>query len=83
MHHHDVRTTLTIDDDIAKLVEQEVRRSGASFKSTVNRLLSLGLMTSREKAETKPFVVTPFPLGIGNCDKISELLEELEGPYHR
>jgi hypothetical protein len=40
-------------------------------------------MASREKAETKPFVVTPFPLGIGNCDKISEFLEELEGPYHR
>jgi hypothetical protein len=78
-----VRTTLTIDDDIAVLVEQEQRRSGDSFKSTVNTLLRLGLMNSRQKAATKPFVVTPFPLGIGNCDKISELLEELEGPYHR
>jgi len=78
-----VRTTLTIDDDIARLVEQEQRRSGESFKAAVNRLLSLGLMNSREKAGAKPFVVTPFPLGIGNCDKISELLEELEGPYHR
>jgi hypothetical protein len=78
-----VRTTLTIDDDIAMLIEQEQRRSGASFKSTVNSLLSLGLMNSREKAVSKPFIVTPFPLGIGNCDKISELLEELEGPYHR
>jgi len=70
---------LTIDDDVAVLIEQEQRRSG----DTVNRLLSLGLMNSREKAGAKPFVVTPFPLGIGNCDKISELLEELEGPYHR
>jgi hypothetical protein len=78
-----VRTTLTIDDDIAVLVEQEQRRSGDSFKGTVNSLLRLGLMNSREKTATKPFVVTPFPLGIGNCDKISELLEELEGPYHR
>jgi hypothetical protein len=78
-----VRTTLTIDDDIAVLVEQEQRRSGESFKSTVNGLLRRGLMNAREKAAKKPFVVTPFPLGIGNCDKISELLEELEGPYHR
>ena len=78
-----MRTTLTIDDDIAVLVNQEMRRTGDSFKGTVNRLLRRGLMNSREKAVTKPFVVTPFPLGIGNCDKISELLEELEGPYHR
>ena len=78
-----MRTTLTIDDDIAVLVKQEVRRSGESLKGTVNRLLNLGLMNAEKKAVSKPFVVTPFPLGIGNCDKISELLEELEGPYHR
>jgi hypothetical protein len=78
-----VRTTLTIDDDIAVLVEQEQRRSGDSLKGTINRLLRHGLMNSKDQAAAKPFVVTPFPLGIGNCDKISELLEELEGPYHR
>ena len=78
-----MRTTLTIDDDLAVLIEQEQRRTGASLKSTVNRLLNLGLMNAEEKTASKPFVVTPFPLGIGNCDKISELLEELEGPYHR
>ncbi|MGA9071487.1 MAG: hypothetical protein WB424_14580 [Terracidiphilus sp.] len=78
-----MRTTLTIDDDIAALIEQERRRSGASFKGTVNSLLQRGLGNTQEKADSKPFVVTPFPLGIGNCDKISELLEELEGPYHR
>ena len=78
-----MRTTLTIDDDVAALVEHEVKRSGDSFKGTVNRLLRQGLMASREPAVATPFVVTPFPLGIGNCDKISELIEELEGPYHR
>ena len=78
-----MRTTLTIDDDIAVLIEQEQRRSGASFKSTVNSLLRHGLGNTQEKAVSKPFVVTSFPLGIGNCDKISELLEDLEGPYHR
>lgn len=78
-----MRTTLTIDDDIARLVELEQKRTGDSFKGTVNRLITLGLMNAGEKAERKPFVVTPFPLGIGNCDSISELLEELEGPYHR
>jgi hypothetical protein len=81
-----VRTTLTLDDDIAMLVEQEVRQSGDSFKATVNRLLSLGLMNAREKADAKPFEVTPFPLGLRpglSYDSIPDLLEEIEGPYHR
>jgi hypothetical protein len=81
-----VRTTLTIDDDIARLVEDEVRRSGDTFKGTVNRLLRQGLMAKQETDKSKPFEVTPFPLGLKpgfNYDCISELLEEAEGPYHR
>ncbi len=83
-----MRTTLTIDDDIAVLVEQEQRRTGDSFKGTVNRLLRFGLMNSREKAATKPFEVTPIPLGVGEMlDRhdgcVSALLEELEGPDWR
>jgi hypothetical protein len=83
-----VRTTLTLDDDVARLVDEEVRRSGESFKSTVNRLLRQGLTASAKPKAEKPFVVEPFPLGIGEMldrhnGKISSLLEELEGPYHR
>jgi hypothetical protein len=81
-----VRTTLTIDDDIAKLVKQEQRRSGESFKSTVNSLLRRGLMNAREKAATKPFEVTPIPMGLPpglSYDCISKLLDDLDGPYHR
>jgi hypothetical protein len=81
-----VRTTLSIDDDVATLVEQEVRQSGDSFKGTVNRLLRLGLMATQEKIDTKPFVVTPFALGLKpglSYDCISELLDEAEGPYRR
>jgi len=69
-------------------VEQEVRQTGESFKGTVNRLLRQGLMAGREKGTKKPFVVTPFPLGVGEMldrhnGKVSALLDELEGPYHR
>jgi hypothetical protein len=81
-----VRTTLTIDDDVATLVEHEVKRSGDSFKGTINRLLRQGLMASRENAEAKPFEITPIPMGLPlglSYDRIPELLEELEGPYHR
>jgi hypothetical protein len=81
-----VRTTLTIDDDIAVLVEQEVRRSGDSFKGTINRLLRDGLTASRQSQPAKRFVVTPRAMGLPpglSYDSIPTLLEEIEGPYHR
>jgi hypothetical protein len=83
-----VRTTLSIDDDVAKLVEDEVRRSGDTFKGTVNRLLRQGLMASSKPKSEKTFVIQPFPLGVGEMldrhnGKVSALLDELEGPYHR
>lgn len=81
-----MRTTLTIDDDIASLVELEVKRSGESLKGTVNRLLRLGLIQSRESVAAQPFVITPFPISVEpgrNYDNISELLDQLDGPEHR
>ena len=83
-----MRTTLTIDDDSAKLVQDEVRRSGDTLKGTVNRLLRDGLHASAKQEVEKPFVVKPLPLGIGamldrHNGKVSALIEELEGPNHR
>ena len=81
-----MRTTLTIDDDVAVLVEQEQRSTGESFKGTVNRLLRRGLTASSEPHPRKPFVVTPMAMGLKpglSYDCIAELLEEAEGPYHR
>ncbi len=81
-----MRTTLTIDDDIARLVEKEQRRTGDSFKGTVNRLLRRGLTVKGNNAERAPFVVTPLFMGVRpeqNYDNIEALLEELEGPGHR
>lgn len=83
-----MRTTLTIDDDVAKLVEQEVKRSGGTFKGTVNRLLRQGLIESRNPEPKKRFVVTPHSLGVGEMldrhnGKVSTLIEELEGPFYR
>jgi hypothetical protein len=53
-----VRTTLTLDDDVASLLRQEMRRSGCSLKQAVNHFLRLGLM-SAARQQSKPFVVTP------------------------
>ena len=77
-----MRTTLTIDDDIAALLKKESRRSGQPFKQVVNRYLRAGL-TTHEKPARKPFKVTPINLGLPHYDKVEDLLEYLEGPDHR
>jgi len=78
-----VRTTLTLDEDVAALLRKEERKSGEPFKHIVNRLLRLGLMASKQPAR-KPFKVTPINLGLPrDFDKVEDLIEYLEGPEHR
>ena len=81
-----MRTTLSIEDDVAALIEQEVRRSGGSLKGTVNRLLRLGLMAADRPPTRRQFVVKPrritLPAGV-NTDKTEEILDALEGTLHK
>ena len=37
-----MRTTITLDDDVAALIESERARTGESFREAVNRLLRRG-----------------------------------------
>ena len=81
-----MRTTLTLDDDVALLLRKEVRRSGEPFKQAVNRCLRSALTSQRAQRPSKPFKVKTIslqlPEGI-NLDKTSALLDALEGPMHR
>ncbi|MFZ3263711.1 MAG: hypothetical protein WA172_06900 [Terriglobales bacterium] len=77
-----MRTTLTLDDDVASLLNKEVRRSGESLKQVVNRFLRLGLTASKQPAR-KPFRIKPLDLGLPPFEKVEELLEYLEGSDHR
>lgn len=81
-----MRTTLTLDKDVAAKLRTEMRRSGRSFKEVVNDLLRLALNTRRESKPAKPFRVQTRHLGQRpgfNLDKISELIEQIEGSLHR
>ena len=78
-----MRTTLTIDDDVAALLTKEVRKSGHSLKQVVNDTLRLGFTTAKQPAR-KPFTVKPINLGLPrDFDKVEDLLDYLEGPGHR
>jgi hypothetical protein len=79
-----VRTTLSLDDDVASLLRQEMRRSGESLKGAVNHFLRLGLMSAGKKSG-KPFVVTPRKLGLPpglSYDSVADLLDSLEETSH-
>jgi plasmid stability protein len=80
-----MRTTLTLDDDVAAKLQAEARKNGRSFKETVNQVLRLGLNARRE-VPIKPFKVRARPLGARpdlNFDNIEELLDQIEGPMRR
>jgi plasmid stability protein len=81
-----MRTTLTLEEDVAAKLRAEARRSGRSFKEVVNEFLRLGLNARKELKPAKPFVVraramVPLP-GI-NFDNIEELLDQIEGPLRK
>ena len=80
-----MRTTLTLDDDVAAKLREEARRSGEPFKQIVNRVLRTGLTIRAQAASIPPFKVKARSLGSEgfNYDKVWELIEQIEGPYHR
>jgi hypothetical protein len=82
-----MRTTITLDDDVEKKLDAEVRRrKGASFKDVVNETLRIGLLTKRELKASAPFKVKSRSMGVMpgiNYDNIGDLLEHLEGAQHK
>lgn len=82
-----MRTTLTLDDDVAAKLEAEARRTGLSFKETVNTILRVGLAVKRGRLPRVPFKVKPLPLEPldknFNFDNVDALLDQVEGPSRR
>jgi len=79
-----MRTTLSIDDEVAGLLKKDMRESGNSLKETVNRLLLRGL--TAPPSQRKPFKVHARRLGLPpglSYDNIEELITAIEGPEHR
>jgi len=82
-----VRTTLTLDADVASRLKAEVRRSGKPFKEVVNEALRLAFAKrTRGRTEHPRFEIRPRDLGALrpglSLDNIGDLLEAAEGPAH-
>jgi hypothetical protein len=82
-----MRTTLSLEEDVAAKLKAEMRRSGKSLKQTVNELLRLGLNPRPARTRSKPFKVKARDLGrlrAGlSLDNVGELLELVDGPAQR
>jgi hypothetical protein len=82
-----MRTTLTLDDDVALGIKRiQERRPDASFKQIVNQLMKKGLAAEGEIVRV-PFKITPGhdtkPKPGLNFDKISALISIAEGDFHK
>ena len=82
-----MRTTLTLDDDVAAKLKAESRRAGRPFRDVVNETLRRGLMSQPRAAPRKPFEVRCRDLGNLrpglSLDNVAELIEQVEGSLHR
>lgn len=75
-----MRTTLTLDPDVAALLSQEMRRTGATLKPTVNQLLRRAFAGAPGLAR-KRFRYAARPLGLRpgfDPDRMNQLYDQLE-----
>ncbi len=81
-----MRTTLTLDDDVAAKLRAETRRSGEPMKQVVNRVLRVGLNSKSQAKAAPPFKVRSRNMGLRpglSLDCVWRLIEQIDGPGYR
>ena len=76
-----MRTTVSLDADVERLLKDAMHRSRRSFKETLNRAIRTALGGEAASTERLPFEVTARPLGLrGGIDPTSfnKLADNLE-----
>jgi len=77
-----MRTTITLDEDVAAKLKAQVRRSGKSFKETINEALRRGLLARKPSGPERPFHVRARDLGALrpglSLDDVAGLLDRVE-----
>ncbi|MGH9408505.1 MAG: DUF2191 domain-containing protein [Vicinamibacterales bacterium] len=82
-----MRTTLTLDDDVAARLKAAVKRQRRPFRSVVNDALRAGLAALGDRRRPKTaHHTTGFNLGaslVGSLDNVEDVLLRVEGERHR
>ena len=80
-----MRTTLTLDPDVAAKARKAAHKLGKPFKEVINAALRNGLEQVLNPPAAKPYRTKPRPLGLRrgfSYDNIAELLARAEGEDH-
>jgi hypothetical protein len=81
-----MRTTLTLDPDVAAKARKSAAKLHKPFKQIINTALRIGLDEVLKPPRTKRYRTKPRPLGLRpglSYDNTSELLARAEGEDHR
>ncbi len=76
-----MRTTVTLDEDVERLVRQAMHRSRRGFKETLNAALREGLGRKNRAGRRAAFVLQARPLGLRpgfDLNGFNKLADELE-----
>lgn len=81
--HHDapMRTTVTLEPDLAKKVNALARRRGLSFKEALNEVIRRGLASSARQDPQPGYMLEPHPSGFRpgiDQGKLNRLFDQLE-----
>jgi hypothetical protein len=77
-----MRTTLTLDPDIAAKARKGAAKLGKPFKEVINTALRIGLDQVLNPPAAKPYQTKGRPLGLRrgfSYDNVGELLARIEG----
>jgi hypothetical protein len=76
-----MRTTVTLDPDVERLLKEEAHRTRLSFKAVLNNAVRAGLRATSRTGRRNPFVVRAQPMGIRpgiDPARLTELADDLE-----
>jgi hypothetical protein len=77
-----MRTTLTLDRDVAARLRSEMRRTGRGLKAIVNEALRRGLGGLARPGKRHRFVVKTYDLGLRpgiDPNRLNQLVDEFQG----
>lgn len=80
-----MRTTLTLDPDVAAKVKRGAKELGKPLKEVINAALRIGLDPVLNPPAARPYRTEPRPMGLRqgfSYDDIAELLSRAEGEDH-
>jgi hypothetical protein len=77
-----MRTTLTLDPDVARALEEEAHRQRKPFKQVVNETIRRGRLPHAATQQQAPYRIRPHKTALRNgidAGSFNRLADELEG----